>query len=148
MSLLSDVFTGGASSLIRTAADVVGEFVTTDKERLSAQIEIEAMGLKQEEAYLADTQNARHMQEVALQQEDLFSKRFIYFFSGTWSLFAMGFFIAVTFAEIPEKNIRIVDTILGFLLGTAIAAIFNFFLGTTHSSRKKDDTIQSLAGAK
>ena len=37
------------------------------------------------------------------------------------------------------------DTILGFLIGTAIAGIFNFFLGTTFRSQKKDETISTLA---
>lgn len=101
-----------------------------------------------QEAYLADIDSARKMQIAALQQDDVFSKRFIYYFAIGWSLFAMAFFLATTFAAIPERNLRIVDTILGFLLGTAISSIFNFFLGTTQSSRKKDDTIQTLAGTK
>jgi hypothetical protein len=37
------------------------------------------------------------------------------------------------------------DTILGFLLGTAIAGIFQFFYGSTQRSRDKDDTIKNLS---
>ena len=84
------------------------------------------------------------MQASALQQDDLFAKRFIYWFAIGWSVFSMAFFLAITFVDIPKGNIRVVDTILGFLLGTAIASIFNFFLGTTVRSGQKDRTIQSL----
>lgn len=145
MSLWSDLLTGGAGSIIKDVGEVVGEFVTTDKERMAAAQEMESLGIRREEAYLKDTQDARHMQVAALQQDDLFSKRFIYWFAVGWSVFAMGFMLIVTLCNIPEQNLRMVDTILGFLLGTAIAGIFNFFLGTTFRSQKKDDTISTLA---
>lgn len=147
MSLFSDLMTGGLGSVVKEVGGVVSELVTTDKERLDAANEMEALGIKREEIYLQDTQSARHMQEEALKQDDLFSKRFIYWFSAGWSVFAALFMAAVTFLDIPEKNAHTVDVILGFLLGTAIAGIFNFFLGTTHRSQKKDDTINALTGA-
>ena len=145
MSLLSDLATGGVGTLIETVVTGASELVTTDKERLAAEAEMERLGIEREKAYLADTDSARKMQIAALQQDDLFAKRFIYGFAVFWSLFAMVFFCFVTFGEIPEKNLRMADTILGFLIGTAIAGIFNFFLGTTYRNQKKDDTIQALA---
>lgn len=148
MSLWSDILTGGVGSLVESVGKVAGDLITTDKERLAAETEMEALGLRREEAYLKDTQDARHMQVAALQQDDLFSKRFVYWFAIGWSLFAMGFMSVVTLCVIPEQNLRMVDTILGFLLGTAIAGIFNFFLGTTYRSQKKDDTISNLAKTK
>ena len=71
-------------------------------------------------------------------------KRFAYFFAAGWSGFAMVFFTAATFCAIPAENVRIVDTILGFLLGTAIASIFNWLFGTTVRSGQKDETIKRL----
>ena len=112
---------------------------------MAADAEMERLGIQREEIYLKDTQSARQMQVAALQQDDLFAKRFIYGFAIFWSLFAMVFFVFVTFGEVPEKNLRMADTILGFLIGTAIAGIFNFFLGTTYRSQKKDETISTLA---
>lgn len=148
MSFFSDLLTGGAGSIVKAAGEVIGEFVTTDKERLAAENENRRLGLEETKAYLADTQSARHMQEVALQQDDLFSKRFVYWFSAGWSAFAMVFMLFVTFGSIEKDNVRFADTILGFLLGTAIAGIFNFFLGTTYRSQKKDDTISILSKSK
>ena len=145
MSIVSDLLTGGVGSLVETVVKGAGELITTDRERMAAQAEMERLGIQREQAYLADTDSARKMQIAALQQDDRFSKRFIYVFAIAWSLFAMVFFCLVTFATIPEKNVRLADTIIGFLIGTAIASIFNFFLGTTFRSQKKDDTINQLA---
>jgi ABC-type nitrate/sulfonate/bicarbonate transport system permease component len=44
----------------------------------------------------------------------------------------------VTFVDIPEKNLRFVDTILGFMLGTVVATVLNFWLGSSAGSRAKD----------
>ena len=145
MSLISDLMTGGVGSLVETVVKGAGELITTDKERMAAAQEMERLGIQREEIYLKDTQSARQMQVAALQQDDLFAKRFIYAFAIFWSLFAMLFFVFVTFGEVPEKNLRMADTILGFLIGTAIAGIFNFFLGTTYRSQRKDETISTLA---
>ena len=125
----------GALEALKANPDLVFQFKA---KLLDASVEIE-------KAYLADASDARKMQIAALQQDDLFSKRFIYFFSATWSLFAMIYIVIVTMGNIPEKNVQIVYTVLGFLLGTAIASIFNFFLGTTVRNSKKDDTMNALS---
>jgi hypothetical protein len=40
--------------------------------------------------------------------------------------------------DIPEGNERFADTILGFLLGTMVASMFSFLLGSSMGSRLKD----------
>lgn len=102
------------------------------------------LDLEYTKAQLADVASARAMQSTALQQQDTFSKRFAYYFAAGWSAFAVVFFFAATFCKIPPENLRIVDTILGFVLGTAIASIFNWLYGTTVRSATKDDTIKQL----
>jgi hypothetical protein len=97
-------------------------------------------------AYLADVGNARAMQVAALQQDDLFSKRFVYYFAIAWSLFAMLYFAFVTFGTVPESGTRMADTILGVLIGTVITGFFNFFFGSSARSAAKDVTIQKLSG--
>jgi hypothetical protein len=85
-----------------------------------------------------DTANARNMQVEALRQEDVFSKRFIYIFATFWSIFAAGYIGFITFGHIPEDNQRFADTILGFLLGTVVATILQFFFGSSMGSKDKD----------
>lgn len=99
-----------------------------------------------EKAYLADKKSARELQAAALGQDDLFSKRFVYYFAMGWSVFAMVYFGAVTFLKVPEAGVRIADTILGVLIGTILTGLFQFFYGSTARNGKKDDTIQALVG--
>ena len=125
----------GALEALKANPDLVLQFKA---KLLDASVEIE-------KAHLADTADARKMQVAALQQDDLFSKRFVYFFSAAWSVYAMVYIMDVTMGRIPKDNVQIVYTVLGFLLGTAIASIFNFFLGTTMRNSKKDDTMNVLS---
>lgn len=92
----------------------------------------------------ADRADARDMQKIALQQEDLFSKRFVYFFAAAWSAFTMGYIVLITLAQIPDGSQRYADTILGFMLGTLIATIINYFFGSSKSSREKDSSLTAL----
>jgi hypothetical protein len=85
-----------------------------------------------------DLANARNMQVEALRQDDSFAKRFIYIFATFWSIFAAGYIGFITFGTIPADNQRFADTILGFLLGTVVATILQFFFGSSMGSKDKD----------
>ena len=86
---------------------------------------------------LKNTQGARDMQEKAMDNADPWVRRFVYILAAFWSVFAVGYIILITVADIPEKNVRFVDTILGFLLGTVVATVLNFFFGSSQSSKDK-----------
>ena len=95
-----------------------------------------------------NTNNARNMQVEALRQEDLFSKRYIYYLATFWSIVGVVYIFMITFANIPEDNVRFADTVLGFLLGTIVATIINFFFGSSKGSKDKHDSIHSLINRK
>ncbi len=99
-----------------------------------------------EQLYLADVQSARAMQIAALGQDDVFSKRFVYYFAAAWSLFSMVYFMAVTFWPPPADGARTADTILGVLIASVIGVMFAYFYGTTRGSKTKDETIAKLSG--
>ena len=90
-------------------------------------------------AEITDKADARALQVAALQQSDIPSKRFLYNLSWFWSVASASYIAFITFFQIPEANIRFADTILGFLLGTIIASIFQFFYGSSFGSRQKDE---------
>ncbi|MDH5182279.1 MAG: hypothetical protein OEX12_00180 [Gammaproteobacteria bacterium] len=102
------------------------------------QIEDNRLAKEIDEMYLKDTQSARQMQMTALEQDDVFAKRFVYYFASFWSLGAAIYIAAITFMAIPEANTRFADTILGFLLGTIVAQIISYFYGSSKSSQNKD----------
>lgn len=87
---------------------------------------------------LKNMEGARNMHLVAMQSEDPLVRRFVYYFIGFWSLLAAAYIGFITFGYIPEQNIRFADTILGFVLGTMVASMFQFLLGSSLGSRAKD----------
>lgn len=88
-----------------------------------------------------NTADARAMQVAALNQDDKFSKRFVMYLAIFWSVTAVTYIFFITFGSIPENNVRFADTILGFLLGTVVATIINFFLGSSAGSKEKTDAM-------
>ena len=88
-----------------------------------------------------NTADARGMQAAALGQSDVFSKRFVMYLSIFWSVVAVVYIGAITFATIPAANVRFADTILGFRLGTVVATILNFFLGSSNGRKDKTDAM-------
>jgi hypothetical protein len=91
------------------------------------------------EQEVKDKANARDMAKAAMASNDWFVRRFTYFFITAWSIFAMVYIPYITFGTIPVENTRFADTILGFMLGTVMASMFNFLLGSSFGSRKKDE---------
>jgi hypothetical protein len=101
-----------------------------------------------QKAFLLDVQSARAMQIAALGQDDLFSKRFVYYFAAGWSLFAMTYFAAVTFYPLPAAGQRVADTILGVLITTVLGSITAYFFGSTKSSMDKTKLLAQSHPAK
>lgn len=98
---------------------------------------IAAQQVELERMYLEDVADARKMQTAALAQDDVFSKRFVYYFAMVWSAFAMCYFAAVTFVDISPDSQRSADTILGVLIGTVLVGIFHYLYGSTRGSQAK-----------
>jgi len=86
-----------------------------------------------------NTQSARNMQIKALNQDDKFSKRFIYYYAWFWSFSTVIYIGCITFLTIPETATRFADTILGFILGTVVASILNFFFGNSRDNSRRNE---------
>jgi hypothetical protein len=88
---------------------------------------------------LKNMQGARDMQLKAMDSDDPLVRRFVYYFISFWSVLCATYIGCITFLDIPDENVRFADTILGFVLGTMVAAMFQFLLGSSLGSRKKDE---------
>ena len=87
---------------------------------------------------LKNMEGARNMQLAAMQSDDPLVRRFAYYFMGSWSLFAMVVIPCLIWVPIPEGQMRFADAFQGFLLGTIVAGMFQFLLGSSLGSRNKD----------
>ena len=123
---------------VQDTLEAVTQAIQTDPQAAEKLAEID---LKQFEAEVKDRDGARAMQIAALQQDDWFAKNFIYLFTSAWSIFAMVYFGFVTFGEVAESGIRMADTILGVLIGTVLTGFFNFFFGSSKSSKDKTEAM-------
>lgn len=134
--------------------ELTGEEVAKLKElEVTSRLELEKLALESKkednrasEAVAAEmnknTADARAMQVAALGQDDKFSKRFVYMFAAGWSIVAVVYIFMITFMSIPAANVRFADTVLGFLLGTIVATIINYFYGSSKSSADKNEVMK------
>lgn len=110
---------------------------------LAAQ-KLAEIDLRKFELHNANTASARAMQTAALAQDDVFVRRFVMYFAIGWSLCSAAYIGFITFGSIPPQNLRFADTILGFVLGTLVSTIINFFYGSAHGSTDKQETLKEV----
>ena len=147
-SLIQNNLPKVAQAVVDKGLDYVQEKTGVELKPDMSQDEIKALreaAMKHDEFMVEqankNTADARAMQVAALNQSDLFSKRFVMYLASFWSVTAVTYIFFITFSQIPELNIRFADTILGFLLGTVVATILNFFLGSSASSKEKTEAL-------
>ena len=142
-----------AGKVVGIAQDITGgkqpaevlAAIQADKEMAAKlTLQLQQLAAEQDIRELQDISNARAMQQAALAQEDVFSKRFVYLFAIGWSVTAAIYIFCITFFTIPHENIRFADSLCGFLMGTIISTIITFFYGSSRSSQKKDVAIEQL----
>ena len=93
----------------------------------------------------ADRADARSLQRAALESEDKFAGRFIYGYAILVTVLTFAFiFIAIFFYPTEDGAGRVIDTVLGFLLGVSLSAIIQFFFGSSQGSSNKQKQIERL----
>lgn len=124
---------------VEGTVEAVTKAVTEDPEAALklAQIDVEKLKMQ-----YANTADARAMQVAAFSQSDVFSKRFTMYLTTFWSIAAAVYIGFITFSVIPDTNVRFADTILGFILGTVIATMLNFWFGSSIGSKEKGEGLR------
>ena len=62
---------------------------------------------------------------------DPLASHFTYWFAWFWGIVSVAYFFLITFMEVPASGENFANIILGFLLGTAVSTIINFFFGNS-----------------
>ena len=125
---------------VEDSVEAVAKAIAGDPD---AALKLAELDLRQFELENADRDSARHMQETALTQDDLFAKHFIYWFAWFWSVGSMAYFFAITFGTVPASGKDFGNIILGFLLGTAVANIISLFFCSSKSTKGKTQGMKS-----
>lgn len=140
-------------------SDVLGgldTLFTNKEEKLQKQIELtekvnahllamSQLAQQETDAYLKDMDSARQMQIAALNQHDLFSKRFIYYFTIGLTFLTLLYDYLFFFIQYPERNHDIINMTAGVLNTGCLVSIINFFYGSSKSSEKKQEAIENMA---
>jgi hypothetical protein len=128
--------------------DKLGVELKPESELTPADVEkIRAESMKHEE-FMAELdeksrQRATDMQIRAMDSSDPFVRRFIYYFAWFWAIISVSYFFGVTFIGVADQGGRdFANTILGFLLGTAVSGLLQFFYGSSKSSQDKTKSMQ------
>lgn len=92
---------------------------------------------------LTDLADARAMQKEALSQDDVFSKRFVYYLTIGIVAFVFSMVICLFFVDIPKENKTIIDMVVGIVIG-GYTSIMAFYFGSSKSSQDKNSTLQKF----
>lgn len=90
-----------------------------------------------------DLADARDLQKDALSQDDVFSKRFIYYLAIGVVAFVFILIGGLFFVEIPQDNKTIIDMVIGIVIG-GFTSIMAFFFGSSKGSKDKGDQINRM----
>ncbi len=103
--------------------------------------------IEEEKIYQKDRESARTMQTEAMKSSDPFVRRFTYVYASVVTILTFSYIFMVTLKVVHPANQRIVDTVLGFLLGVSLSAIIQFFFGSSQGSSDKQDRISELSNS-
>lgn len=127
------------------------EFELEHQEQLLAYRQsIDAHELEMERLRVEDSKSARETQTKRDESQDAMVRRFTYYYAYLITGLTFLFIFLAIFApamldrELPEQSWRVIDTVLGFLLGIGLSAIIQYFYGSSQGSRNKQEQLREL----
>lgn len=114
------------------------------EQRLEFEKLVKDYELNELKVYMDDVANARDMQKAALNQSDVFSKRFTYYLAAVSIVLGFAYVYLITFFPIPATSQRFADTILGVVISIVFGTIYNFFFGSSKGSADKNAIFENL----
>lgn len=127
------------------------EFELEHQEQLLAYRQsIDAHELEMERLRVEDSISARNTQAKRDDSQDVFVRRFTYYYAILITLLTFVFIFLAIFGPalfktaLPDQSWRVIDTVLGFLLGVGLSAIIQFYYGSSQGSRNKQEQLREL----
>jgi hypothetical protein len=87
--------------------------------------------MSEESTNITTATNEENLHEQLVKKGDKVAVHFTYWFAWFWGIVSVVYFYMVTFISIPPAGENFANIILGFLLGTAVSTIINYFFGSS-----------------
>lgn len=158
MGFLSDLFSGGASTLVDSVGKVLDNVITTKEEKGQLEIELRKseqefqmemrkLDLQEQQAVLGDMSNARSREVQMMNSENntKLNKNLMPILAlGTIFLILSLFFVLVfTPSVIKAESKDVIIYILG-ALSAVLAQIYSYYFGSSIGSADKQKTLNNL----
>lgn len=115
----------------------------TADEKAALMQQVDAAEREMFKLQLEDKASARGMQVEALKQNDVVSKRYIYYLSSFIIAAATAFGFMLFFVDVPGENRRMVEMFADVYLFAGALAVLNFFFGSSKSSHDKNEILKT-----
>lgn len=160
MSFITDLFSGGANTLIGSVGKVLDNVITTKEEKQHLdielikseqqfQIEMRKLSVDEKRMVIEDTGNARSREVEIAQSENAtkLSKNIIPVLAFSTVFLTMLFFYILVFkpSSISVESKEIVLYVLG-TLSAILTQVYSYYFGSSSGSATKDRTIAGLKG--
>ncbi|MCC6582957.1 MAG: hypothetical protein IT271_04580 [Chitinophagales bacterium] len=158
MSFITNLFSGGASTLVDSVGKVLDNVITTKEEKqqldnelrkseMQFQIDMQKMAIEEKQMVLGDVANARQ-RETAVQTSENATKLAKnvspYLALGTVVLTFVLFYVLIFQSDvIPDDKRDIILYILGVLSAT-LTQIYSYYFGSSAGSKEKDKAIADM----
>ena len=162
MGFLKKIFSGGASTLVKSVGGVLDDLVTTKEEKLKVELELRKaemefesemrkLSIEERKMYLEDTGSARQM-SIEVQKSEHASRLSknispILAIVTTGLTFALFYIIIFRGETIDQSKKDIILYILG-ALSAVVTQIFSFYFGSSQGSSDKNDILKGQLGKK
>lgn len=158
MSFITDLFSGGASTLIDSVGKVLDNVITTKEEKMTIDNEIvkaemqynldmKKLNLEEQQAILGDMSNARgrEVQMMSIDGNTKLNKNLMPMMAlGTIVIVLALFYVLVfTPSVIKTESKDVIIYILG-VLSTVLTQIYSYYFGSSVGSADKQKTINSF----
>lgn len=132
--------TGNFAGVVKEVGDILGNDTSEEGKALSEEfkLKMEEFELEAKRLQVEDRNSAREMQKSALNQNDNFSKRFIYYLAMSVLAFSFIVVILLFWVEIPKENQRILDMTLGAIVTSGLVSVLSYFFGASDVHDEKE----------
>ncbi len=159
MGFLSNIFSGGAGSIVDAIGNTVDKLTTTKEEKMQLelemtkagmqyQLELQKLSLEEKQQLFTDTDSARKRSSVVETSDHatLLSRNTSSYLAIGATVLTFSMFYIILFHSCTLDGISkdIILYILG-VLSAILTQIFSFYFGSSHSSVVKDEIIHGMS---